>query len=65
MDQKYFNKEENKYTVFIAYEMNKTDMFNFLKKQALVNKTIDERQQEVIQKVLDEELKKSEVDEKK
>ena len=64
-EEKYFNKEENKYTVFIAYEMNKTDMFNFLKKQALVNKTIDERQQEVIQKVLDEELKKSEVDEKK
>ncbi len=64
-EEKYFNKEENKYTVFIAYEINKTDMFNFLKKQALVNKTIDERQQEVIQKVLDEQLKKAEVEEKK
>ncbi len=58
-EEKYFNKAENKYTVYIAYEINKTDMFNFLKKQALVNKTIDERQQEVIQKVLDEELKKT------
>ncbi len=64
-EEKYFNNQENKYTVFIAYEINKTDMFNFLKKQALVNKTIDERQQEVIQKVLDEELKKTEAAEKK
>lgn len=61
-EEKYFNKEENRYTVFVAYEINKTDMFNFMKKQALVNKTIDERQQEVIQKVLDEELKKTETD---
>jgi hypothetical protein len=62
---KYFNKDENRYTVYIAYEINKNRMFNFLKKQALVNKNIDERQQEVIQKILDEELKKSEEAEKK
>ena len=59
-EEKYYLKEESKYTVYIAYEINKTDMFNFLKKQALVNKTIDERQQEIIQKILDEELKKAE-----
>jgi hypothetical protein len=31
-----------------------------MKKQAKTNQTIDERQQEVIQKILDEELKKTE-----
>jgi hypothetical protein len=35
-------------------------MFNFMKKQAKTNQTIDERQQQVIQKILDEELKKTE-----
>jgi K+/H+ antiporter YhaU regulatory subunit KhtT len=59
-EEKYFDARQNKYTVFIAYEINKTNMFNFLKKQAQVNKTIDERQQAVIQKILDEELKKAE-----
>ncbi len=63
-EEKYFDKEDNKYTVFIAYESNKTDMFKFLKKQALLNKAIDEKQQELIQKILDEEIKKSEASEK-
>lgn len=63
-EEKYLNKD-NSYTVYIAYEINKTDMFNFLKKQAALNKTIDQHDQEIIQKVLDEELKKAESAEKK
>jgi Skp family chaperone for outer membrane proteins len=63
-EEKYFNKKENRYTVFIAYEIKKNAMFRFMKKQAKVNQTIDERQQEVIQKILDEELKKADEDEK-
>ena len=35
-----------------------------MKKQAKTNQTIDERQQQVIQKILDEELKKAETDDK-
>jgi len=58
-EQKYFDKKHNKYTVFIAYEIKKNAMFKFMKKQAKTNQTIDERQQQVIQKILDEELKKS------
>lgn len=58
-EKKYFNKKENKYTVFIAYEIKKNAMFSFMKKQAKTNQKIDERQQEVIQKILDEELKKA------
>ena len=59
-EEKYFNKKENKYTVFIAYEIKKNAMFRFMKKQAKTDQKIDERQQEVIQKILDEELKKTE-----
>ncbi|HCW08813.1 MAG TPA: hypothetical protein DGG95_15760 [Cytophagales bacterium] len=61
-EQKYFDKKANKYTVFIAYEIKKNAMFRFMKKQAKTNQKIDERQQEVIQKILDEELKKTEDD---
>ncbi|MBS1506961.1 MAG: hypothetical protein JSS79_09955 [Bacteroidetes bacterium] len=63
-EEKYFDKKQNKYTVFIAYEIKKNAMFRFMKKQAKTNQAIDERQQEVIQKILDEELKKSESEEK-
>jgi hypothetical protein len=58
-EKKYFNDKTNNYTVFIAYEIKKNAMFRFMKKQASVDKTVSERQQEVIQKILDEELKKA------
>jgi len=58
-EQKYFDKKQSKYTVFIAYEIKKNAMFRFMKKQAETNKQIDQRQQEVIQKILDEELQKA------
>jgi hypothetical protein len=59
-EKKYFNDKESKYTVFIAYEIKKNAMFRFMKKQAKVDKTVDERQREVIEKIIDEELKKIE-----
>lgn len=59
-EEKYFNKKEKKYTVFIAYEIKKNAMFRFMKKQAKTDQKIDERQQDIIQKILDEELKKTE-----
>lgn len=62
-EQKYFNKKENKYTVFMAYEIKKNAMFRFMKKQARVDKTIDERQMDIIDKILDEQIKKSEEEE--
>lgn len=58
-EQKYFNEKENKYTVFIAYEIKKNAMLRFMKKQAKVDKTIDERQRAVIEKIIDEELEKA------
>ena len=58
-EQKYFNKKENKYTVFIAYEIKKNAMFRFMKKQAKVDKTIDKRQMDIIEKILDEQIQKA------
>ncbi len=61
-EQKYYDKKANEYTVFIAYEIKKNAMLRFMKKQAKTDKTIDERQREVIEKVIDEELKKAEAE---
>jgi hypothetical protein len=58
-EKKYFNEKTKEYTVFMAYEIKKNAMFRFMKKQAKTDKTIDERQLEVIEKILDEELKKA------
>jgi len=58
-EKKYYNDKTKEYTVFIAYEIKKNAMFRFMKKQAKTDQTIDERQMEVIEKILDEELKKA------
>jgi hypothetical protein len=58
-EKKYFNDKENKYTVFIAYEIKKNAMLRFMKKMAKVDKTIDERQRAVIEKIIDEEIEKA------
>lgn len=63
-EQKYYNQKENKYTVFMAYEIKKNAMFRFMKKQASVDKTINEKQMELIQKILDEEEKKADAEDK-
>ncbi len=57
--EKYYDKKANKYTVFIAYEIKKNAMFRFMKKQAAVDKTINEKQLALIQRILDEEEKKT------
>lgn len=58
-EKKFYNEKTNEYSVFIAYEIKKNAMLRFLKKQAKVDKTIDERQREVIEKILDDELLKA------
>src|SRR5690349_5972439 len=49
-EEKYFNEEKKEYTVFIAYEIKKNAMLRYMKKQARVDQTIDERQRAVIEK---------------
>jgi len=63
-EKKYYNQKENRYTVFIAYEIKKNAMFRFMKKQASLDKTINENQMALIQKILDEEEKKAEAEDK-
>jgi hypothetical protein len=62
-EKKYFNAKDNKYTVFIAYEIKKNAMLRFMKKQAKVDEKVDERQRAVIEKIIDEELKKADAEE--
>lgn len=58
-EQKYYDKKEKKYTVFMAYEIRKNAMFRFMKKQAKLNNNISDKQREVIEQILDEEIKKA------
>ena len=59
-EKKYFDDKNNKYTVFIAYEIKKNAMFRYMKKQAKTDQKVNERQRELIEKIIDEELKKAE-----
>lgn len=63
-EKKYYNDKKQEYTVFIAYEIKKNAMLRFMKKQAKVDKTIDERQRETIEKIVDEELEKADAADK-
>jgi hypothetical protein len=63
-EEKYFNEKANEYSVFIAYEIKKNAMLRFMKKQAKVDKTIDERQREMIEKIINEEIEKADEAEK-
>ena len=62
-EEKFYNEKEKKYTVFMAYEIKKNAMFRFMKKQARVDEKISERQRDVIEKILDEQIKKAESEE--
>lgn len=61
-EQKYYNAKAKEYTVFIAYEIKKNAMLRFMKKQAKVDQTINERQRDLIEKIIDEELEKAEAE---
>lgn len=55
-EEKFYNEKEKKYTVFMAYEIKKNAMFRFMKKQAKVDGKISDKQREVIEKILDEQI---------
>jgi hypothetical protein len=62
-EKKFYNEKTNEYTVFMAYEIKKNAMLRFMKKQAKVDQTIDERQRAVIEEIIDEELSRLEAEE--
>lgn len=53
-EEKYFNGE--KYTVFIAYEIQKKQMFRFMKKKAKTEAKITKKQLKAIEEILDKEI---------
>ncbi|MFY8138225.1 MAG: hypothetical protein ACOVMR_08965 [Flavobacteriales bacterium] len=58
-DEKYVSAE-GKFTVFIAYEIHKRDMYRFMKRQAKLDAKLNEAERKAIEEILDEELKKVE-----
>jgi hypothetical protein len=63
-EKKYYNEKAKEYTVFMAYEIKKNAMLRFMKRQAKVDETINERQRDLIEKIIDEELKRLDAEDK-
>jgi hypothetical protein len=57
-EEKYI--KENNYTVFIAYEIHKRDMYRFMKRQAKLDARLNESERKAIEEILDQELKEIE-----
>lgn len=58
-EEKYVNSE-GKYTVFLAYEIHKRDMYRFMKRQAKLDAKLNEAERKAIEDIIDEELKRVE-----
>ena len=56
------NETTGDYTVYTAYEIKKNAMFRFMKKQAQTNTKIDEAARKKIEDILDEEIKKADLE---
>jgi hypothetical protein len=57
-EEKYV--KENNYTVYIAYEIHKRDMYRFMKRQAKLDAKLNEVERKAIEEILDQELKEIE-----
>lgn len=58
-EEKYLNSE-GKYTVFIAYEIHKREMYRFMKRQAKLDAKLNESERKAIEEIIDQELKEIE-----
>lgn len=58
------NGTSKEYTVYTAYEIKKNAMFRFMKKQARVNTKLDEAARKRIEEILDEEIRKADLEDK-
>ncbi|MFN8776111.1 MAG: hypothetical protein ACK5XV_05020 [Flavobacteriales bacterium] len=59
-EEKYFNEAEKRFTVYIAYEIHKRDMYRFMKRQAKLDAKLNEAERKAIEEMIEEELKKVE-----
>ncbi|MCC6601219.1 MAG: hypothetical protein IT223_11185 [Crocinitomicaceae bacterium] len=58
-EEKYLS-DEKIYTVYIAYEIQKRDMYRFMKRQAKLDKKLSEAERKSIEEIIDEELRQME-----
>lgn len=55
-EEKFYNAETEKYTVFIAYEIQKRQMLRFMKRYAKANAKLDKVMLKSIEDMIDKEL---------
>jgi hypothetical protein len=60
--EKYFNQETGDYTVYIVYEVKKSAMFRFMKKQAKLDEKMNDATRKAVEEILDEEIKRLEAE---
>jgi hypothetical protein len=58
IDQQQFTQSDGDYLTYVAYEINKRDMFRFLKKQAKSTKYLNQIEQEKFDLMLDHEIER-------
>ena len=56
------NEQKQEFTVYVAYEIKKNAMFRFMKKQAQTDEKINDIARKKIEDILDEEIKKADLD---
>ncbi len=59
-----FNETTKEYTQYVAYEIKKNAMFRFMKKQAKTDDKINDVTRKKIDEILDEEIKKADLEDK-
>lgn len=61
-EQTRYNETTKEYTQYVAYEIKKNAMFRFMKKQAKTDTKISEATRKKIEEILDEEIRKADLD---
>ena len=59
-----YNETTKEYTQYVAYEIKKNAMFRFMKKQAKTDDKINDVTRKKIEDILDEEIRKADLDDK-
>ncbi|MCO6482536.1 MAG: hypothetical protein J5I62_07060 [Flavobacteriales bacterium] len=57
-----YNEATKEYTQYVAYEIKKNAMFRFMKKQAKADTKINEATRKKIEEILDEEIRKADLE---
>lgn len=61
-EEKFYNAETDKYTVYMAYEIQKRQMLKYMKKQARLDAKMDKKTQKAIEDIIDEEIERLEAE---